>query len=428
MPLSPQTIRQNIRKWWIKFRNGEVPKKVYRSRRNRCAGCLVLQKRGILSCCKPPLCAGCHKVHNGVESVLPDAEKKAARLAKHNERRHLKRKGLDAEGTAMPPRVTRTRTQNTSNVIGVVALFCAASMLGSQFVGPRYHHLFGVDINKDYGRSFSLNNGGAPLLPLDILELSVEEFMKLLEQHAHSKMEHCLFLITLDCSRASKANRRATAKEKRDFYVPAIEKMKLFIEAARLHYNIFLLWEFVNDKYVLKLIKEEFPEMKSWTCDGHCYESRRRVFFVDGFDPDMTMFKEELKLAIEREGGGKKYCAAEAFEEFGLKIPRGTRMFGAWTKEEYRRDPTKGTDPWEKRTPTICSGGIWLVFPNGREAWVSVEILRWIRTRGGDVDFKFSPGDGETLRRLILAMGVSTVVGSAARRALDRWIEEYGLP
>ena len=71
MPLSLQTIRQNIRKWWIKYRNGEVPKKVYRSRRNRCAGCLVLQKRGILSCCKPPLCAGCHKVHNGVESVLP---------------------------------------------------------------------------------------------------------------------------------------------------------------------------------------------------------------------------------------------------------------------------------------------------------------------------------------------------------------------
>ena len=428
MPLSLQTIRQNIRKWWIKYHNGEVPKKVYRSRRNRCAGCLVLQKRGILSCCKPPLCAGCHKVHNGVESVLPDAEKKAARLAKHNERRHLKRKGLDAEGTPMPPRVTRTRTQNTSNVIGVVALFCAASMLGSQFVGPRYHHLFGVDINEDYGRSFSLNNGHAPLLPLDILELSVEEFMKLLEQHAHSKMEHCLFLITLDCSRASRANRHVTAKEKREFYVPAIEKMKLFIEAARLHYNIFLLWEFVNDKFVLKLIEEEFPEMKSWTCDGHCYESRRRVFFVSGFDPDMKMVKEELKLAIEREGGGKKYCAADAFKKCGLKIPRGTRMFGAWTKKEYRRDPSKGTDPWEKRTPTICSGGIWLVFPNGREAWVSVEILRWIRTRGGDVDFKFSPGDGETLRRLILAMGVSTVIGSAARRALERWIEEYGLP
>ena len=97
------------------------------------------------------------------------------------------------------------------------------------------------------------------------------------------------------------------------------------------------------------------------------------------------------------------------------------------TKKEYRRDPTKGTDPWEKRAPTICRGGIWLVFPSGREVRVPVKILRWIRTRGGDVDFKFSPGDGVTLQRLILAMGVSTVVGSAARRALDRWIEEYGL-
>ena len=40
--------------------------------------------------------------------------------------------------------------------------------------------------------------------------------MKLLEQHAHSKMEHCLFLITLDCSRASRANRHVTAEEKRE--------------------------------------------------------------------------------------------------------------------------------------------------------------------------------------------------------------------
>ena len=122
MRLTLQTIRQNIRKWWIKYRNGDVPQKVYRSQRNRCAGCLVLQKRGILSCCVPPLCADCHKVHNGVESALPDAGKKAARFAKQNKRRNLKRKGLDADGTPMPPRVTRARTQNKSNVVGVVAL------------------------------------------------------------------------------------------------------------------------------------------------------------------------------------------------------------------------------------------------------------------------------------------------------------------
>ena len=45
-----------------------------------------------------------------------------------------------------------------------------------------------------------------------------------------------------------------------------------------------------------------------------------------------------------------------------------------------------------------------MVFPSGREVRVPVKILRWIRTCGGDVDFKFSPGDGETLRRLILAI------------------------
>jgi len=216
LPLA--TIRKYIRDWLAAERERDVPTKIYKCQRTTCAGCRQPQKKYSLSLLYPPLCPRCHKVHNGVESEVL-REKKAETLSQNAERRRLKRKGLDADGTPMPPRVTRARTQNKSNVVGVVALFCAASMLGSQFVGPRYHHLFGVDINEDYGRSFSLNNGHAPLLPLDILELSVEEFMKLLEQHAHSKMEHCLFLITLDCSRAIVLDE---PREVRDLGDPAV--------------------------------------------------------------------------------------------------------------------------------------------------------------------------------------------------------------
>ena len=109
-----------------------------------------------------------------------------------------------------------------------------------------------------------------------------------------------------------------------------------------------------------------------------------------------------------------------------MDVPVGTKMFGTWTSEEWREE-TEGMDPWEKPFPTITKGGVWLKFPSGREVHIKVEHLHWIRTFNGDRAFEFSPSDDEELQRLILAMGVSTVVASAARRAIERWIDEHGL-
>ena len=118
--LSREEILRNILKYKLQQRRrkaaGEAPLKVYRSRRNRCAGCNVLQQRGILSCCNPPLCPDCHKVYNDAPSVRP--ENQEARRADHNRRRHLKRKALDADGKPIAPRLTRARERSGVDLTG----------------------------------------------------------------------------------------------------------------------------------------------------------------------------------------------------------------------------------------------------------------------------------------------------------------------
>ena len=120
MKLSHADILRNILKYKLQQRRrktaGETPLKVYRSQRNRCAGCNVLQQRGILSCCNPPLCPDCHKVYNDAPSVRP--ENQEARRADHNRRRHLKRKALDADGKPMAPRLTRARERSAVDLTG----------------------------------------------------------------------------------------------------------------------------------------------------------------------------------------------------------------------------------------------------------------------------------------------------------------------
>ena len=118
--LSREEILRNILKYKLQQRRrktaGETPLKVYRSRRNRCAGCNVLQQRGILSCCNPPLCPDCHKVYNDAPSVRP--ENQEARRADHNRRRHLKRKALDADGIPFTMRLTRARKRSAIDLTG----------------------------------------------------------------------------------------------------------------------------------------------------------------------------------------------------------------------------------------------------------------------------------------------------------------------
>ena len=131
---------------------------------------------------------------------------------------------------------------------------------------------------------------------------------------------------------------------------------------------------------------------------------------------------------LRRERGGGTHCAAEAFELNGITVPEDTKMFGTLSSRPTRKT-AKGMDPWAKPCPTICckKEAITLVLPCGREIVIPSEILHWIRTQGGDFPFEFSPTDDDKLRHKIPGMGVSTIVGAALRRALERWIEKHGL-
>ena len=220
---------------------------------------------------------------------------------------------LGPGGVHRMPRMTRARAAvGEALMIGVVALFCAASMLGSQFRGPRWRHLFGIDVNPKFGPSFSLNNDGAPLLAMDILTLSVDDFDKLLASYAPGDMKYLLLVVTLDCGRASKANRTATNEEKRKFYMAAVAKVEELTKAAERKYNVFLFWEFVNCGFVLDLVEETFPEIDMITLEGHLFEDRERVFMSQRLDKGMELFEEELDSLVEAAGG--ESCAAAGLE------------------------------------------------------------------------------------------------------------------
>ena len=420
MRLSDRDIRANI----LNYLRAEPEQ--HTRKRGVCVGCDHFEEH--LVSVEPPLCDRCNKVHRGVQSMLP--QNKAATRAKHGETRKMKRKGLDADGVKHAPRMTRARGMAMNAMVGVVAFFCAASMFGSQFQGPLWHHVLGLEVKPEYEPTFSINSNGAHFECCDILELTTVAFLALLERYRPERMVNFLFIITMDCSLASRANMTATRAEKRAYYLRAIDKMESFVTAARRTFGVYVLWEFVKDEAVLSEVEETFPDISRHDVAEHLYEKRPRAFMADcdsdGPDDVMALFKEELELAIER--GGGTHFAAEAFELNGITVPEETRMFGTLSSRQSRKTD-KGMDPWVKPCPTICckEEAIVLVLPCGRQVVIPPEVLHWIRTQGGDFPFEFSPTDDDKLRCKILGMGVSTIVGAALRRALERWIEEHGL-
>ena len=420
MRLSNRAIRANI----LKYLRAEP--EPHTRKRGKCAGCDHFKEH--LDSVDPPLCDHCTKVHRGVESVLP--QNKAATRAKRTCVQRMKRKGLDAGGVMHATRMTRARGMAMNAMVGVVAFFCAASMFGSQFQGPLWHHVLGLEVKPEYEPTFSINSNGAHFECCDILELATVAFLALLERYRPERMFNFLFIITMDCSLASRANMKATPAQKRAYYRRAIAKMESFVTAARRTFGVYVLWEFVKDEYVLNEVEETFPDISRHDVAEHLYEKRPRAFMADfdsdGPDDQMAGFKEELELAIER--GGGTHCAADAFELHGITVPERAKMFGTLSSRQSRKTD-KGMDPWVKPCPTICckEEAIVLVLPCGREIVIPPEVLHWIRTQGGDFPFEFSPTDDDKLRHRILGMGVSTIVGAALRRALERWIEEHGL-
>jgi len=185
-------------------------------------------------------------------------------------------------------------------------------------------------------------------------------------------------------------------------------------------------WEFVNDKVTVDLIKDVFPGISEHhQLTGHIFERRDRLYLAQGFDDGMAFFVDEIRKAVERAGGDQ--CAAEALEAHGIRVPKGSMLYGAGydKRSRLRRG---GLDPWKEQCPTIASGGLTLVRPNGRAEKIPNSVALWIRTRGGARDFFLLLGEGkQNLNAKILAMGVSTVIGTALQLAIERWVRERGL-
>ena len=298
-----------------------------------------------------------------------------------------------------------------------MSLFSAASFLGSQFKGPRYNHLFGVDIDNQYAPSFSRNNDGAPLLVLDILALESEVFLGHIGRFADADMRDLILLVTIDCGLASRANNVSTDREKREFYKAAIDKVKELAAAAERKYRVFLFWEFLCDEFVASLIEDAFPEASSFSCDGHLCEDRKRLYFAMRYDPGMALFKEELAAAIARCGG--ELCAADGLVRAGLPVPVGSELFsGTWMQRDG------GRDPWDRRTPTITTQGLYLKEPTSAGLIkISADVLLSLRMIGADYRFTFAPGDSSGIKDKIVGMGVSAIIAVAARRAFERWVD-----
>ena len=199
--LSDQDKVRNIREYVLGQRRLEAAGKRlpehHHWERLQCVGCKIWNDEK-LACLEPPTCCHCCKLYRNVDSVRP--ANKAARLARKRLAEKFRRRGVDGNGKRAAPRMTRARAAARAAgrmpVIGVVALFCAASMLGSQLFGPLFRHLFGLEKEKKYGPAFSMNNGGAPMLSLDVfLELTAEKFIGLLERYTEDDVTHHLILI-----------------------------------------------------------------------------------------------------------------------------------------------------------------------------------------------------------------------------------------
>ena len=249
--LSDQQKVRNIREYVLGQRRLEAAGKHLPTHRHwerlQCVGCKIWNDEK-LACLEPPTCCHCCKLYRNVDSVRP--ANKAARLARKRLAEKFRRRGVDGNGKRAAPRMTRARAAARAAgrmpVIGVVALFCAASMLGSQLFGPLFRHLFGLEKEKKYGPAFSMNNGGAPMLSLDVfLELTAEKFIGLLERYTEDDVTHHLILITLDCSKASRANRKVKKEEKEAYYAAAVAKVRELVSAAEERYGkekILLFW------------------------------------------------------------------------------------------------------------------------------------------------------------------------------------------
>ena len=330
------------------------------------------------------------------------------------------------------PRTRARAARRAKSTVGIIHLMSAASLLGSQYKKKRYRHLFGMDLDPRYAPAFSKNNGGAPLIEKDLLLLSDQEFRALLKKYNPRGPRHCqklLFLITLDCSRASKANGSITKEQKIAWYRKALTRVNDLLSIAGRKHTVFAFHEFLADEDVMALILNEFPEISKTVLDGHFYEDRKRAYFTQRYDRGAAAFLNEFKKLKRRHRGGS---VADALREMGRDVPPGTEMFTGCRTTIADRLAGKGRDPTVDNVYTITRKGIYIhvpvADPNSKlppveEILLDPKETLHLRSRGRDFPFELVASDTLETKDLIVAMGVSLVVGAAAQRSFDRCVE-----
>ena len=189
----------------------------------------------------------------------------------------------DSEIVHRRPHMTRAfrnaNKRGTKRKCGHVQLMAGGGMFGNQLQGPIWEPLWGLDYEqKEYKRrkksivnkyeaSFKLNNPGAAYEHGNMLEMTRADFRSKLDEHeerTNLESRILLIIITLCCSRASPAG-DTEKEEAKKFYEAAIRKSKEFILEAEKDHKVFVVQEFLDEEFVLDIIKKELPDMKDQT-------------------------------------------------------------------------------------------------------------------------------------------------------------------
>ena len=334
--------------------------------------------------------------------------------------------GLHVE--AMQTRASKKR-KRSMGMVGVISFCCGGGMLSSQWTGKNFKHIAGLDINPKYGKTFSKNTGGAPLVKCDLFKITRRWALQFKKKYDVAKYEKVVILASLDCCPASNANKKKlTKREKLVWYKKAIAKLKIFTDAMELGpTKVYLFHEFLDDADVIDLLEEAYPEIHKTQTTHHIFEDRRRAFLCQRYDRGMKEFDRELARGCS---AYRRRSLVDELRKHGLDVTRDSEIFSkSWTKVEWRLDHD-GRSLDCDRLPTITGQGLVLHVvvdasttpPTVEEVPISPEIALKLRSLGGDRSFEFHSEDGQVVRAKIVGMGVSLVVAAAARRAFERCV------
>ena len=189
-----------------------------------------------------------------------------------------------------------------------------------------------------------------------------------------------------------------------------------------------MVQEFLDEEFVLDIIKKELPDSTIVTVSGHIHEDRKRAYVFQRAEGVAELFMEELRARVDTYG---PKSVAEALEEVDVTLPPGSEILSGCHSSNERRLAKKGRDPFLARVTTICTGGQYvhkLVDPTTDpptvvEERLEPEAVLHLRSAGADYEYVFPDSELKGTKNDILGMGVSLVIGSAVRAAFERYFE-----